>query len=143
MLKHIDPLLNADLLYALQSMGHGDKLALVDANFPAKSKCKHTLVTMNGIDCTAILKSILKHLPLDDFSATPIEIMAADNSTQPTEAALDFIKTIKKSDESRHQYSLIERFNFYNTVNSCQLVISTNDLRPYACIILQKGIISD
>lgn len=143
MLKHIDPLLNADLLYALQSMGHGDKLALVDANFPAQSKCKHTLVTMNGIDCTAMLKGILKHLPLDDFAATPIEIMAADNNTQPTESALDFIETIKQSDENRHRYSLIDRFNFYSTVNSCQLVISTNDLRPYACIILQKGVMSN
>ena len=37
MLKNLDPLLNADVLYALRSMGHGDTLALVDTNFPADS----------------------------------------------------------------------------------------------------------
>ena len=35
MLKGIDPLLNAELLHILAGMGHGDELAIVDANFPA------------------------------------------------------------------------------------------------------------
>lgn len=38
LLKGIPPLLSADLLYILRSMGHGDKLAIVDCNFPA-SEC--------------------------------------------------------------------------------------------------------
>ena len=37
MLKSIDPILNADVLYALRSMGHGDDLVLCDTNFPADS----------------------------------------------------------------------------------------------------------
>jgi len=37
MLKSIDPLLNADVLYALRSMGHGDDLVICDTNFPADS----------------------------------------------------------------------------------------------------------
>ena len=35
MLKSIPPLLTPDALHALCSMGHGDELAIVDANFPA------------------------------------------------------------------------------------------------------------
>jgi L-fucose mutarotase len=35
MLKRIDPLLSAQLLTILAEMGHGDELAIVDANFPA------------------------------------------------------------------------------------------------------------
>ena len=31
----IDPLLGPDLLYILRAMGHGDELAIVDANYPA------------------------------------------------------------------------------------------------------------
>ena len=34
MLKGISPLLTPDLLHALASMGHGDAIAIVDANFP-------------------------------------------------------------------------------------------------------------
>ena len=37
MLKNLHPLLNADVLYALRAMGHGDELVLCDANFPADS----------------------------------------------------------------------------------------------------------
>jgi len=37
MLKGLSPLLTADLLHALRAMGHGDELAIVDANFPAAS----------------------------------------------------------------------------------------------------------
>ena len=41
MLKSIDPFLNADVLYALQAMGHGDDLILCDTNFPADSVVRH------------------------------------------------------------------------------------------------------
>ena len=35
MLKNIDPLLSPELLSALRAMGHGDEIAIVDANYPA------------------------------------------------------------------------------------------------------------
>ena len=35
LLKQIDPILSADLLWVLRSMGHGDKLVICDVNFPA------------------------------------------------------------------------------------------------------------
>ena len=35
MLKGIDPILNADVLYALRAMGHGDDLIIADTNFPS------------------------------------------------------------------------------------------------------------
>jgi hypothetical protein len=35
LLKGIDPLLTADLLQILRSMGHGNKLVVCDCNFPA------------------------------------------------------------------------------------------------------------
>jgi L-fucose mutarotase len=37
MLKGLHPLLTADLLHAMAAMGHGDAIAIVDANFPAAS----------------------------------------------------------------------------------------------------------
>ena len=43
MLHRIDPLLSPDLLHALAAMGHGDRLAVVDANFPAASNAKRLL----------------------------------------------------------------------------------------------------
>ena len=42
MLKGIHPLLNAEVLYALRAMGHGDDLVIVDTNFPADSVARQT-----------------------------------------------------------------------------------------------------
>ncbi len=44
MLKKIDPLLNADVLYALRAMGHGDDLVICDTNFPADSVARQTVL---------------------------------------------------------------------------------------------------
>lgn len=143
MLKHIHPLFSADLLYCLQSMGHGDTLAIVDANFPAASNSQFKHIPMLGVNCSQILEAILKHVPLDAFTPAPIRIMAQDNSEQPTDAASDFIKTVKQSEESEYNHIFLERNEFYKKSRECQLIISTNDLRPYACVILQKGVIFD
>jgi L-fucose mutarotase len=37
MLKGVHPVLTADVLHTLAAMGHGDVVAIVDANFPAAS----------------------------------------------------------------------------------------------------------
>ena len=42
MLKGISPLLNADVLYALRAMGHGDDLIIADTNFPSNSVARQT-----------------------------------------------------------------------------------------------------
>ena len=44
MLKSIDPALNADVLYALRAMGHGDDLIICDTNFPADSVARQTVL---------------------------------------------------------------------------------------------------
>ena len=43
MLKNLDPLLSPDLLFVLAAMGHGDELAIVDANFPALSNARRLI----------------------------------------------------------------------------------------------------
>ena len=37
MLKNIPPILSPSLLHILRAMGHGDEIAIVDANYPADS----------------------------------------------------------------------------------------------------------
>ncbi len=44
MLKGIDPILNADVLYALRAMGHGDDLIIADTNFPSDSVARETIL---------------------------------------------------------------------------------------------------
>lgn len=143
MLKHIDPLLSAELLFALDKMGHGDRLAIVDANFPSYSHSSNTHISLAGVDASTALVSVLKHFPLDSFSETPLFIMAQDDSEELTESAKDFVNVQRCSEEASHQYLLVDRQDFYQMAKACQLVIRTNDRRAYACMVLQKGVIFD
>ena len=74
MLRGLDPLLTPDLLHALASMGHGDTIAVVDANFPAAATASG-LFLLPGIDAPAVLDAILTLLPIDDFEPDPITVM--------------------------------------------------------------------
>ena len=44
MLKGINALLNADVLYALRAMGHGDDLIIADTNFPSDGVARETVL---------------------------------------------------------------------------------------------------
>ena len=64
MLKGIPPILGPDLLFILRSMGHGDEIAIVDANYPA-ANAGPELVRMDGQSATDVLDAILTLVPLD------------------------------------------------------------------------------
>jgi L-fucose mutarotase len=60
----IHPLLSPDLLHALAAMGHGDEIAIVDANFPAASLGPR-LVEIRGASSPDVLDAVLTLFPLD------------------------------------------------------------------------------
>src|SRR5271167_2303926 len=66
MLKNLDPLLTPDLLQVLRAMGHGDEIAIVDANYPAESAGPQ-VVRLDGIEATRALDAVLSVMPLDEF----------------------------------------------------------------------------
>jgi len=69
MLKGLSPLLSADLLYVLASMGHGDEIVLADANFPAATHASE-LIRLPGVSVARVLDAVLSVMPLDTFVAT-------------------------------------------------------------------------
>src|SRR5436305_7171703 len=79
MLKSIDPLLNADVLYALRAMGHGDDLVIVDTNFPADAVARQTvlgrLLRIDNVTAARAARAILSVLPLDSFVDHPVVTM--------------------------------------------------------------------
>ncbi|MDD7910568.1 MULTISPECIES: RbsD/FucU family protein [Pseudovibrio] len=143
MLKSIDPLLSADLLYALASMGHGDTLAIVDANFAAASRANGHLITMPGTTASDVLAAILTLFPVDGFDDCPIKLMAQADDAELPEAAQDFLKVLDASEEKGHKWEAIDRFAFYDLAEKTSLIVATTDLRPYGCLILQKGVVFD
>jgi L-fucose mutarotase/ribose pyranase (RbsD/FucU family) len=57
LLGRLDPVLSPDPLHALAAMGHGDRLALVDANYPATRGRR--LIELPGIDRPRALQAVL------------------------------------------------------------------------------------
>lgn len=142
MLKNIDPLLSADLLYHLCAMGHGDEVAIVDANFPAASTAQRH-VALPGISATSALDAVLSVFPLDSFvehSAHHMQVVG-DACARPA-ICEEFGALLKAHEPQSHALSSIERFAFYERVKSAYLVISTGESRLYGNIILTKGVLA-
>ena len=141
MLKGIDPLLSPDLLALLRAMGHGDEIAIVDANFPAASSARR-LVRLDGVSATAALDAILSVMPLDEFvpeAAWRMEVVDAPDAEQPIFA--DFRGILARREGLDTLLSSLERFAFYERARTAYAIVATGEARLYGNIILKKGII--
>lgn len=141
MLRNINPLLSPDLLHALRAMGHGDEIALVDANFPAQSlgpRC----IRADGADASAILSAVLSVMPLDTFVPDPALCMqvVGDADAVP-DAVRDFQSIINEAADVPRPIESLERFAFYARAAGCFAVVQTGERRLYGNILLKKGII--
>jgi L-fucose mutarotase len=146
MLKNLDPLLSAELLFVLRSMGHGDELALVDCNFPAASVAEQTvsgrLVSLDGIDLPRAAEAILSVFPLDSFVETPIYRMEVVGNPRELAPVQRDVEAVISRDEA-HQWGMgsIERHAFYDRARRSYAVVATGERRPYGCFILVKGVL--
>ena len=141
MLINIDPILSPELLHALQSMGHGDKLILADANFPSASLAKK-LIRLDGVNIPNAAKAILSVLPLDSFVDYPIERMEIDgNPDEINDVHQDLIDVLKVSAGDKWKVGSIERFKFYEKARQAYMIVSTTDARAFGCFIITKGVI--
>lgn len=146
MLKSIDPLLNADLLYVLRAMGHGDDLVLVDANFPAAAIASQTvsgrLIRLDGVDVARAARAILSVLPLDSFVDRParrMEVVGKPDDVPPVQQ--DVQQAIDAAEGRSWPMGSIERFAFYDEAKKGFAVVATGEGRPYGCFLLKKGVI--
>jgi len=139
MLINIDPILSPELLHALRSMGHGDKLVLADANFPSASLAKK-LIRLDGVNIPNAAKAILSVLPLDSFVDYPVERMEIDdNPDEINDVHQDLIDVLKISAGDKWKVGSIERFKFYEKAKQAYMIVSTTDARAFGCFIITKG----
>jgi len=141
MLIGINPILGPEILYILRSMGHGDKLALVDLNFPSNSINKK-VVRLDGIDIPTASKAILSVFPLDSFVKFPALRMEIDgNPKKLNQVHKDFIKSINNFSGKNWKIGSISRKKFYEEAKKTYAIIQTSESRPFGCFILTKGVI--
>ena len=146
MLKSIDPLLNADVLYALRAMGHGDDLVLCDANFPADSVARQTalgrLLRIDGVTAGRAARAILSVLPLDSFVEQPaLRMEIVDKPAEVPAVQAEVQAEIDAAQGHPSPMGSIERFAFYDLARKSYCVIQTGERRFYGCFVFKKGVI--
>jgi L-fucose mutarotase len=146
MLKSIDPILTADVLWVLAAMGHGDDLALVDANHPAERIARSTvsgkLVRLPGLTMARVAKAILTLLPIDNFEADPIRRMRVVGDPDAVPPVQQDVQAALRAVGFTEPMAGINRHAFYEAAKSGFAVIQVGDPRPYGCFLLRKGVIA-
>ena len=142
MLIGIHPLLHADLLHALASMGHGDELVVADANFPAASIARR-LIDAGGVSAPDALDAILTVFPLDTFlrpAALTMQVVGDASAIPPP--VRDFGEVFARHGCAAIGLGKLEREAFYARARNAYAVVRTGDLRPYGNILLVKGVVN-
>lgn len=147
MLKGISPLLNADVLYALRAMGHGDDLIICDTNFPADSIARQTrlgrLLRIDNVTAGQAAAAILSLYPLDSFvddAAARMEIVG-----NPAEIPLvqqEVQKAVDAAEGRSWPMVGVERYAFYERAKQAYCVVQTGERRFYGCFAFRKGVIA-
>lgn len=146
MLKGLDPRLNAEVLYALRAMGHGDVLIIADTNFPSDSIARETtlgeLLRMDNLTAGEAAKAVLSVFPLDTFVddfAGRMEIVGSPDDVPPVQAEVQ--AAIDAAEGQPRPMVSVERFAFYDLAREAYAVIQTGERRFYGCFMLRKGVI--
>jgi L-fucose mutarotase len=147
MLRNLDPVLSADLLWVLAAMGHGDDLALVDANHPAETIAHATtsgrLIRLPGLTMARAARAILSVLPIDDFEPEPARRMLVVGDPQATpEVQRQVEHELAEALGHAEPLAGIERFAFYKAAKASFAVVQVGDPRPYGCFLFRKGVIA-
>jgi L-fucose mutarotase len=141
MLIGLDPLLSPDLLWVLAAMGHGDDLALVDANHPAEAIARATasgrLVRLPGVRLERAARAILSVLPVDGFEPDPVRRMEVVGDP----AALPEVQRAVGAVVGAPMAGL-ERHAFYAAARRSFAVVQAGDPRPYGCFLVRKGVVA-
>lgn len=141
MLKGLDPLLNAEVLFVLKAMGHGDTIVIADANFPADSIARQTIYgELVRIDASAarVMEAVASVLPIEE--AAHMEVMGSPDKLAPVQAEVQ--EVLDATDPELGRMRGIERFAFYEEAKEAYCVLQTAERRFYGCFILTKGVVA-
>jgi L-fucose mutarotase len=147
MLRHIDPIISAELLYVLMLMGHGDDLVLCDINHPAATIAKQTtygkLINLPGCEIPRVTMAVLSLMPLDTFVEQPVMRMrVVGDSDAMAPIFVRMQETVDACEGRKITIGAYDRFDFYEAAKKSFAIVRTSDPGPYGCFILRKGVIT-
>jgi L-fucose mutarotase len=122
-------------------MGHGDRLAIVDNNYPAASR--HQRVhALFGNSTLAATRAIMTLLPLDDYVEPATLRMVPDGDPDfRSPSHDDFEAELTRLEGRTIRAEPLERTAFYEVALEAFAVVHTSDARPFSCFLLTKGVV--
>ena len=140
MLIGVPPILGPDLLAALRAMGHGDEIALVDANYPALEHARR-LLRADGHGVIPLLDAILQVLPIDDYVPEALFRAAPGGDPSRADPVHEEMAEVCRMRAPGMALVALAGPAFYERVRRAHVVLATGERRLYANIILRKGVI--
>lgn len=144
MLIGIHPALPPDILHTLASMGHGDTLAIVDANFPSVSVAQETTLGAPHnwtVDSVKAVEIVLSLFPIDTFTPEIAPVMGMQVVGEPATIPDVVQAAAPHFAKSNNSVSLVERMAFYDLAKTAFAVVRTIEMRPYGNFLIRKGVI--
>lgn len=138
MLIGLDPVLSPELLHALAAMGHGDRIVLVDANYPATRGRR--LIALPGIGVVRGLEAVLSVLPCDTFVPDPCSIMQVVGDAGMVPGVVAEMNAVLAGRGWPAAVG-IERHAFYAAAETAYAIVQTGERRFYGNVLLTKGVI--
>lgn len=145
MLKGIDPLLTPELLKVLAEMGHGDAIAVVDANFTAATLGRgKPLVRLPGAGLQRACAAVLSVFPLGTAAERPVAFMQVGDTPDGYVSPLQReVLALCAPGAGKAEGEAVERFAFYELVKAAHAIVQTGEMQPFANFIFRKGVIAD
>ena len=141
MLKNIPSLLTPDLLQTLAAMGHGDRLAIVDRNYPSASSAAR-VHHLAGADTASAARAILALFPVDTFDdPAAFRITPAGQPDAWFDAHTEFQAELDAAEGRPVRIAPLERLDFYALARSAFAIVQTGEPRGYSCFVLTKGVL--
>jgi L-fucose mutarotase len=144
MLKGIDPLLTPELLMHLCAMGHGEWVAVVDANFTADFLSHgKPVVRIPGHSLERVSRAVLSVFPLAVDVAQPAAFMrvchSADGHRTPAQQAV--VDLVVDAGFKPEQVESVERYAFYDKIKAASLIVQSGEGTAYGNALFCKGVI--
>jgi L-fucose mutarotase len=125
-------------------MGHGEWVAVVDANFTANYLAQgKPLVRLPGITLERACQAVLSVFPLDEHVAQPAAYMHVSDMplNHRTAAQNAVVKLLAKEGVKLKQIEPVERFAFYEKVKTGSLIVQCGEGTAYGNAMFCKGVI--
>jgi L-fucose mutarotase len=145
MLRGLDPLLVPELLHVLALMGHGDQIAVVDANFPSHSVAARTVhgrvVSLAGASMPEAAGAILSLLPLDHEGGGAVRVMAGGEAVVAA-VHQDLQRILDGASSPPCRLEPLERFAFYEACAHSYAIVQTGERRLFGNALIRKGVVA-